>query len=45
MYVNSDIGGSIPRSVIEAYLPHQQVSYLECLKSEVKKRFDKRRKC
>ena len=38
LYVNSDIGGSIPRSLIEKALPYQQIFYLDCLKSEVKKR-------
>ena len=38
MYVNTDIGGALPRKVVEAALPGQQVSYVESIKAEVARR-------
>lgn len=41
LYINMDIGGMIPRSLIERYLPAQQMSYIESVKNEVKRRLGK----
>ena len=38
MYVNSEIGGALPRKVVETALPYQQVAYIESVKAEVKRR-------
>ncbi|XP_009858039.2 stAR-related lipid transfer protein 6-like [Ciona intestinalis] len=38
LYVHTDVGGMIPRSLVEAALPLQQVSYVTHLVKEVKRR-------
>ncbi|CAK8684617.1 unnamed protein product [Clavelina lepadiformis] len=42
LYVNTDIGGMLPRSIIEAALPSQQVSYIKSIKTEVKRRMGRK---
>nr|XP_039261039.1 stAR-related lipid transfer protein 5-like [Styela clava] len=41
LYINVDIGGMIPRSLIERFLPSQQVLYIESVKKEVFRRLGK----
>uniref|UniRef100_H2YL05 START domain-containing protein n=1 Tax=Ciona savignyi TaxID=51511 RepID=H2YL05_CIOSA len=38
LYVNCDIGGKLPRSLVEAALPSQQVAYVKSVVKEVKHR-------
>lgn len=37
-YLNTDIGGLLPQTLVESALPGQQLKYLEGVIAEVKKR-------
>jgi len=38
MYVNTDVGGMIPTSLVEKALPSQQIEYIESIVREAKRR-------
>nr|CAB3266638.1 stAR-related lipid transfer protein 5-like [Phallusia mammillata] len=38
LFVNTDIGGMIPRYLVESALPSQQASYIQSIRNEVKRR-------
>ena len=38
LYTNCEIGGMLPRSIVETALPSQQLSYIESVKAEAKRR-------
>uniref|UniRef100_H2ZQ05 START domain-containing protein n=1 Tax=Ciona savignyi TaxID=51511 RepID=H2ZQ05_CIOSA len=40
-YINIDVGGMLPRALVEANLPAQQVKYIENLTAEVYRRLNK----
>jgi len=44
LYVHTDLGGNIPQSLVEKFLPMQQMSYVESVKKEARRRLKARRK-
>jgi len=40
LYVNTDIGGNIPQTIVEKALPSQQIAYIQTVKKEALRRYN-----